>query len=107
MQIPSNVDNFRITNIEDQPAPDEAPSTSSGIRPIAEVAPEIGGELYQKVHEAWRQIQDEGVEGIFGEDWLFLFQVAKDGMDEDTWEEIGGRSEGGEQHADGPGGYAG
>ncbi|CAE7895519.1 cnot11 [Symbiodinium sp. KB8] len=74
LQIPSNVDNFRITNIEDQPAPDEAPSTSSGIRPIAEVAPEIGGELYQKVHEAWRQIQDEGVEGIFGEDWLFLFQ---------------------------------
>ena len=42
------------------------------------------GDLYDRVYEAWRrgEIADNTVQFIFGQDWLMLFQVTRDGLDD-------------------------
>ena len=44
------------------------------------------GELYDKVYRTWKNglLQDEGVIQIFGQEWLFLFQINRDGLEGDT-----------------------
>ncbi|CAE7749213.1 pol [Symbiodinium sp. CCMP2456] len=44
------------------------------------------GDLFDKAYAAWKKgaLTDEGVDLLFGEDWLFIFQVMKEGVGEDT-----------------------
>ncbi|CAE7378282.1 unnamed protein product, partial [Symbiodinium sp. CCMP2456] len=47
---------------------------------------EPNGDLYNKAYDAWRRghLTDDGVTLVFGQDWLFLFQITRDGVGEDT-----------------------
>ena len=65
------------------------PMATSRAKPTAADSgrtPDIESEVYQKTYQAWRdgRMPDALVVDIFGEDWLFLFQVTANGVDGDT-----------------------
>ena len=43
-------------------------------------------DLYHRAYQSWRvgELDDKGVVNIFGDEWLFLFQVNKEGLEGET-----------------------
>ena len=48
--------------------------------------PGIDSAVYERAYRAWKagELTDELVKKLFGEDWLFLFEINKDGLPGDT-----------------------
>ena len=103
------IDNVKLT-LQFDTVPDlpdqqrEAKSTEPALDPTTD--------LYQRAYQAWRagDLRDDLVTSIFGSDWLFLFQINKDGVDVETLPEQegvtqldseGGQGAMGEGHAGG------
>ena len=70
---------FQVAVEPDMPGPDQR-------RESAPTPMDPTGELYERAYRSWRngQLQDEGVVQIFGSEWLFLFQINRDGLEGDT-----------------------
>ena len=85
IDLPRQLDGLRVTLlVENKP---DVPTQSTAARgALAEGELDINGDHYQRAYQAWKagQITDQGIEDIFGAEWLFLFQVQRDGAGEDT-----------------------
>ena len=55
---------------------------------------DINNDQYQKAYLSWKRghVTDQGIEEVFGSEWLFLFQVQRDGVGDDTMSGIGGEN---------------
>ena len=89
LDLPRQLEGLQVTLTMteqlDVPGPVQAASDAS--RP----AVDINNDQYQKAYLSWKRghISDQGIEEVFGSDWLFLFQVQRDGVGEDTMGGIG------------------
>ena len=93
--VPERLDTLQIV-LQLKREPDlPQPGQGSGL-PLAGGPPplDLKDDKYQKVYEAWKagEITDRGVSLVYGEDWLMLFEVMRDGAGgEETLPEAGHR----------------
>ena len=76
--MPRSMDGFSVTlHVEEKPDTPVPPGQQSASQPM-----EPHGEFYDKTYKAWKnhEITDQGVAHLFGADWLFLFQIMRDGV---------------------------
>ena len=54
---------------------------------------EIGGPAFTRWYQEWKagRVQDQAILNVYGEEWLFFFQVNRDGIEGDTLEDARGQ----------------
>ena len=77
---------------------DRAPRVHGPLAPVEQLARlALGSSTFEAAYKEWKaaRIADEAVRNLFGEEWMFFFQLNRGGDGVDTMEGLLGRRHGG------------
>ena len=87
MGLPTNMDGVRLVrHVENAAKGADYGVAEHGADTKArekEVKPALGGATYEAWYRQWQKglVTDEAIRNVYGEEWLFFFQVDRDGLD--------------------------